>query len=397
MPSTRYIAGLDGLRGLACLAVFGVHVQQMTGIGGKLGPVDVGRLLQNGNTGVCLFFMLSGFLLALPIWSVPSKKAEPRRQGLLAFAARRIGRIVPAYFLCLTVLVVAGRADGAVDIVLHYLFLHNLHEATIYSINDPFWTLAVQAQLYAVFALLMPVLRLLRGSAAVTVLVLLAMIGGTYAAHHELLRWAAAASPWPLPPQVIAPAGAVLHLSVLAHLPHFLLGALTARVFYATRVTADSAALTAEQLQAAARQRTVIFDVLFFLAAAGVLAILSVPAFDDLLRLPPHSKDDAMVGRYNLPYVPLLIAVILLSAPRGYMTRELLEAAPLRLLGVISFGIYVYHLPCLHVMRWLMGKAGADVPSRWGILAAGGLLLSIAVATASYLLIERPVLRRARR
>jgi len=68
MQSRRYIAGLDGLRALAALAVFGVHFQQITGVAGRVGPFDVQTLLANGNTGVCLFFVLSGFLLSLPFW-----------------------------------------------------------------------------------------------------------------------------------------------------------------------------------------------------------------------------------------------------------------------------------------------------------------------------------------
>lgn len=399
MSSTppRYLAGFDGLRGLACLAVFGVHLQQLTGVGASLGPIDLARLLQNGNTGVCLLFMLSGFLLALPIWSDrPEKDAAAPTPGLLAFAIKRIGRIVPAYFLCLTALVLLGRGKGANDAVLHYLFLHNFHEATIYGINEPFWTLAVQAQFYVVFAGLMLVLRPLRNSGAATVLLLLGAIGGTYAAHHALLTWAAQTKAWPLPPQVVTPDGPVLRLSLLAHLPHFLLGVLTARIFHATRKTASREMQSTAEYEAAARNRALGFDGLFTVAAVAILAILAVPAWDDLLRIPPHTKDDAMIGRYNLPYVPLLLAIMIFSAPRGRLIKEVLEFAPLRLLGVISFGVYVYHLPCLELIkRWMVG-AGADPAGRWHVLAGGGLLLSVVVAAASYVLIEQPILKWAR-
>jgi len=53
--SSNHIAGLDGLRALACLAVFGVHFQQAVSLQGNIGPFDLARFLENGNTGVALF------------------------------------------------------------------------------------------------------------------------------------------------------------------------------------------------------------------------------------------------------------------------------------------------------------------------------------------------------
>ena len=62
---------------------------------------------------------------------------------------------MPAYYVCLTALIIMGRDGGTVDIALHYAFLHNFSEASIYSINEPFWTLAVQAQFYLVLPVLL--------------------------------------------------------------------------------------------------------------------------------------------------------------------------------------------------------------------------------------------------
>src|SRR2546430_2063210 len=111
MASCRYIAGLDGLRAIAALAVFGVHLQQMTGLKGSFGPFDVERLLANGNTGVCLFFMLSGFLLSLPFYGSQAvlQHGSSGMGWSIGYAIRRIGRIVPVYYLALTALIVMGK------------------------------------------------------------------------------------------------------------------------------------------------------------------------------------------------------------------------------------------------------------------------------------------------
>ena len=94
----------------ACLAVFGVHFQQITHAEGRIGPVDLGHLLENGNRGVCLFLVLTGFLLSLPFWRAdnhPATRAISQSGWLKhAHVRNRMARISPAYLPCLAVLVV---------------------------------------------------------------------------------------------------------------------------------------------------------------------------------------------------------------------------------------------------------------------------------------------------
>lgn len=379
------LPGLDGLRAFACLAVFGVHFQQMTHVGGRIGPVDVGRLLENGNRGVCLFFLLTGFLLSLPFWRAarsPATRAARRPGWLAGYVRNRLARILPAYLPCLTVLVVLGGdwrgARGLVDVLLHVLFLHNLTESSFYSISSPFWALAVIVQFYAVFPLLNRVLwPVMRFSALALGLVALAA-AAAYLAHAALASWAqASARDWPVPTDLIRPDGYVLTRSLLAHLPHFLLGVLTAGVFVRTgRRRATGASAWG-------------FDAAFWLAAGAILAILAVPELDDRLTIP--------YGRYNLPYVPLLVAALILCAPNSRFAKGFLELAPIRLFGLISYGVYLYHLPCLSLVARAMSRAGFSAGDHWLLFAAAGLTLTVTVAGASYVLIERPVLRWAKR
>ncbi len=400
MRDLKYIPAFHGLRAIACLAVFAVHLQQKSDVSGQVGAFDFGLLATNGNTGVCLFFMMSGFLLSLPFWlrdaDQPAQRFEPVR-----YAAKRIGRIVPAYYLCLTALVLAGHANGTVDIALHYLFVHNFTDATVYSISDPFWTLAVQAQFYLLFPFVLLVLRPFIRAKAVAFVVLLAVCVGSYAAHASLLNWASTTEHWPIDPKILSPDEAAIRVSTLAHLPHFFLGMLAAAVF-AGLMPSDE--LSSKQNEDGALPGHPINDVCFWLCAIGMLALLAVPNLDASWRFPTttpdakgHIDDTTMVGRYNFPYVPLLVAVMLITAPRCVIARRLLELPPLRGLGIISYGIYVYHLPCLGVVDKLLRGGETGTQSNAWVLASIGLVMSIAVASASYLLIERPLIRLTRR
>lgn len=388
-----YIPSFHGLRAIACLAVFGVHLEQIAGVSGQVGPFELGLLLRNGNTGVCLFFMMSGFLLSIPFWARDPESKDHRFQPL-RFAAKRVSRIVPAYYLCLTALILLGKADGTLDIALHYLFTHNFTDKTLYSISDPFWTLAVQAQFYILFPFILLLIRPFLRAKPIAFVVLFAGCIGAFFAHQGLLDWASQTTDWPIAASVLSPTGSALHVSILAHLPHFLMGMLAASLFVALRGFDDEAAETDGQ------QFPAHFgaDVLFLLFAFGLLAMLAVPDFDVSWRIPTGVVEDKkMVGRYNFPYVPILIAGILITGPFTVIARRLLEAAPLRLLGIISFGIYVYHLPCLGVAKRLVGGDGDALKERWLMLALVGLALSIAVAGASYVFVERPLFRLARR
>ena len=83
----RYIAGLDGLRALAVLAVVAYHV----GLGWA----------QGGLLGVGIFFTLSGYLITdLLLAEQPRPRPGSR---LLSFWQRRARRLLPALFVMLAV------------------------------------------------------------------------------------------------------------------------------------------------------------------------------------------------------------------------------------------------------------------------------------------------------
>ncbi len=382
-PSQNHLPGLNGLRGLACLAVFGVHFHQHTGVTAHAGPFQLGRFLVNGNTGVALFFILSGFLLGLPWWNDNSDTTNPPPLGT-PYLLKRIARILPAYYLCLSALILIHgyglSPKQLIDVVLHYLFLHNYTEFSFYSISDPFWTLAVQAQFYVLLPILLAVLGPLRRGVNnhLLCLTLLVLAGAVYALHAWIMTQAKGVDPWPFPTQIVARQGVVLSHSLLAHLPHFLIG-----------VAAGCLSVSLNhRLSNNPPPSRIGSDLVFWFAACSIVLILATP-LDKWFTL-PH-------GRYHFPYVPLLIAAVIIVTPWTATARSLLTSRPLEWIGVISYGLYVYHLPCQNITAKLMTRLGMPVTQSMWLFGLLSLALSIAVAGTSHRVVERPILAVVRR
>lgn len=361
-PAPDRLPALDGLRALACLMVFAVHFGQISQVQGQWGPFDLHRLLDNGNTGVALFFTLSAFLLSTPFWqAMRHQRAWP---GLGAYWAMRLARVLPAYYLSLLALVVANRLwrqdDAALNLLLHLGLAFNLSEAHAMRINPPFWTLAVEVQFY----LLLPGLMwLLKGSdlrrAAMVLVVLAALAYGLHALVAGLAL---------LPPLVST-------YSLLAHLPHFLLGVATA---------AWCCAAPAPSPGMQGRRR-----LLMGLVGMALLLVLATP-LDEWLRL-PH-------GRYNLPWVPAgLCLLVALAARSGPASGGVLASRPLQALGSLSYAVYLFHLPVMHLAERLMPRLGLSAQADWALFGGVTLAVSLLLAALSWVCLERPVLSAVRR
>src|SRR6185295_10054707 len=103
------IGALDGLRALAILLVLAGHSMLYIYFyeGPRMRVFDSWHItwfLMNGWTGVNLFFVLSGFLIARQLMAVFAAPYGWQRPLLLAYGRRRFFRIVPAYYLVLLAL-----------------------------------------------------------------------------------------------------------------------------------------------------------------------------------------------------------------------------------------------------------------------------------------------------
>lgn len=368
-----WVASFDGLRACAALAVFGVHFQQIAQFSpGFIGPFDIERSLINGNVGVSLFFTLSGFLLSTPFWRAMTGAARPPSAG--GYWLRRIVRIVPAYYLCLTVLLVWNGAlfdaDETLNVVLHYLFVFNYSNDYFYDFNPPFWTLAVEMQFYVLLPLLFALVRPVSATLAWFAFAALAVVA--FAAHASLLHGLVGASAFAAAMQPDGSPGVVLTHSLLAHLPHFLFGVIAAGY----QIISTGRAPTQRRSRGA--------DVISVTAIIGVLVLIGTELGS--AWSPAHA-------RYFWPLLSLAFAVLLLAVPRAPLIGSLLGSPPLRYAGRISYGIYLFHYPVMRLVEKLMALPGTTPAAHPAGFALASLCLTIAIASASYFALERPLQR----
>ncbi|MBO1254749.1 acyltransferase family protein [Alteromonas sp. 5E99-2] len=371
---SSYIPGLDGLRGIAALSVFIVHFQQFTHIGGQVGPFDFERWMVNGNTGVALFFTLSGFLLSIPFWRSYQTAKMP---NIKRYFASRIVRIVPIYYLCFFGLIALKSFSGAEvnfnNIISHLFFLHNLKDYQVMSLNPPFWTLAVEVQFYILLPLIFFVISKLNSiSSRLIVLIIMAL---SVVSYQLLMGSLESYTQWPITVPLIWPFGieltsiksAALKYSTLAHLPHFLIGVLAASLY-----------LGKSKIKSAN-----VAESLFWLSCIGLIAILAT-TIDTSLQI--------QYGRYNFPYVPLLLGLVVLTAPSTVLAKKLLELPILVWVGSISYGIYIFHYPIQKATLQGFKYASLDLDSNVALYAGISLLLTLFVSHLSFKIIEQPLM-----
>ncbi len=156
------VASLDGVRAFACLSVMVFHTHVATEKMNLWQAADqplLASIFWSGSSGVTLFFVLSGFLLFLPYVKVlVYEKPWPDTR---MFYLRRALRIIPGYYFSLFLLVVLSnpgylQPQNWKNLLLFPLFFMDSSTATYKTINGPYWTLAVEWQFY----LLLPLIAL---------------------------------------------------------------------------------------------------------------------------------------------------------------------------------------------------------------------------------------------
>ncbi|MDF0644729.1 MAG: acyltransferase [Nitrospira sp.] len=155
---------LDHLRGVAIAMVFCLHVfgETFASDSPQWGRWFV-DIVHNGISyfllfpftygwvGVAIFFVLSGFCIHLSY-------ERDQTRDFHRFFFRRFFRIYPPYCIAVvlfTFVITPYPAPATTrDLVTHVLLINNLDEASFFSLNPSFWTIAVEVQLYALYPLL---------------------------------------------------------------------------------------------------------------------------------------------------------------------------------------------------------------------------------------------------
>lgn len=343
--SLGYRPELDGVRGISILLVLGLHFTP--------------ALLPGGYFGVDIFFVLSGFLitsLLLEEWS------HHHSISLKHFYVRRALRLGPALLAYLLLLgayaFVFLKKENAREIYLGIALTLSYVSNWVIALKPDFpagilaitWSLAVEEQFYLVWPL---ILSLLLSFKSRRHWILIALVLGIISiALNRTLLWEAGAS--------------------------------VRRLYYATDTHADGllmgclvGCLVSWNLLPKSRWLEVFMKCV---ALASVLFIVF------LVLTTKHDNPLLYVG--GLSFAALGIAVSLLtlvSWPAG-LAAAVLRFKPLTWVGRISYGLYLWHWP---VRGLVFGKAAQ---ASWKQIVVA-VVLSFAITSFSFYLIERPFLR----
>ena len=352
-PSRRRLAALDGVRGLAALYVVVHHIflRAFPGYPADRAPFWAAWFIY-GRFAVVVFIVLSGFSLAL----APVRHGW-RLGGVSRFARRRARRILPAYWAALAFslavawLVAAPPGQLAPDgksVVVNGLLVQNLVLAPRPDLS--FWSIAVEAQLYIAFPLLLLMVRRWGAVVMVSAVTLAVATAGVLAPHHPRLHFYVIQSP----PDLAA---------------LFALGILGAGIVGATRA-----------------RRSLPWAWFALAAVVPVLALIwwrgSVWTLDDLLWV------DLALG----PAVACLLIALATGRPAPLV--RLLDARPIRNLGLSSYSLYLTHGPIVVVVyeRIVRGRVRQGVPA-FIVMLVLALPLTIAFARAFASVFELPFQR----
>ncbi len=340
-----YRPALDGMRAVAVAAVFVYHADS--------------RWLPGGFLGVDVFFVLSGFLICSLLL------IEHRTTGTIAlksFWLRRARRLLPAVLLLL--LVVALVESSISDLITTRVARREELLATaayvanwfsIFSGRSYFaeyvdaspvrhtWSLAIEEQFYVIFPLVI-------------------LAGLVYLGRKRLpvlLAAAAAASVFLMAVLFDPAAPSRAYYGTDTRIHQLLVGALLAFVLQsemASRVVRLAKPLTVPALLGLVAGFALVTDQAAFYYQGGAVGIA------------------------------LLTVVVVAGLEAGPAVAGALAVRPLVFVGVISYGVYLWHWPML---QWLRAGLGPGTGSLG--IAAAGAVATLGVAWLSYRLLERPI------
>jgi len=352
-PSRFYRPELDALRFFAFLCVFQHHVDFTLGLD-RIFPARVRELQEAGAYGVCLFFLLSAYLITELLCK---ERDETNSVHLKAFYIRRVLRIWPLYFVFLGFGVIFGIVMPHFRVeqyrILAFLLLAgNWYTSYVgFTLNpiSPLWSISVEEQFY----LLIPTIMKYGGKRAIW-----ALSTFFFVVSYGVLAWLG---------QHNASVNIKVWTNSLVQFQFFAAGCMLA-IGLRTRVP---------KLKIYWRVATVIGGVALWMAATHVTRHIDVH--------PGAARLCAMYGMILAGTVLIFLGFLGLRAslmPKG-----------LRYLGQISYGLYVFHE--------FVGDTISSAAKHWPHLGLRGspysgildLVLTIGLAALSYQFLERPFLR----
>jgi peptidoglycan/LPS O-acetylase OafA/YrhL len=384
-PASR-IAAVDGLRALAALSVLGLHVWYASGrpqLDTPAGPFAT-TLLAAGYVGVDFFFVLSGFVMFLPVCLNRGEFGAVR-----TYALRRAARILPLYWATLVVSILGLRlfttdpqasAHLGANLLLHLTFFFHPIAPLVgllegFGANPVVWTLSLEVLFY----LLLPVI-------AVRFHRRPELWFGILVAISFLWRFDMTTLANPTSQAGPTVTGIALIAELPTYLTHFALGMGAAWLYARLREVEPGGPPGTAVGTTPALQRAALWVLGF--GAVGVVWGTHLLGLDQIYKTgTPYSQFTA-----TLPVTVAFTCVLLglLLGPRW--VRLPFEDVILRRLGRISYGIYLWHFL---VIGFLATNVTLPLGGSKPFVLWFGLVLTatLALAWASHVTIERPAIR----
>lgn len=352
---------VDVLRGFASISVVVFHV--ISYFEWKDFPSDGPALwFRNGWMGVDLFFVISGFVISLSAFGRLDR--EDRVHFRRGFMRARLARIVPLHYLtcALFVAFVTPELIYAPDLWMyvgtHFLFVHNLFFWYHGGPNGVNWSLATEMQFYLLMLIIAPWLRNCRWWIIPVTSILISWCWRWCV--FEFVR-------------IDETFGAFPRFVYATELPgaldEFGMGITLARFLRSVR--------WAWLVDLLSRYSLVPFGCAYLTVSVVLTVFWRDPVFWD--------NEAAVVIERTL--IGIACASVVFSACCLQQWALLCMTAPLRYLGTVSYGIYLWHLGVILILKCNTSLQGGQVLP-WV------LILTVVLASISWHLFEHPIVRR---
>ncbi|MEA2364753.1 MAG: hypothetical protein QOI32_265 [Thermoleophilaceae bacterium] len=369
---------VDSLRAIAALSVVGAHAAFSSGI---YDDEFLRRFVTRLDVGVTIFFLISGFLLYRPF--IRARFARERSPSAGAYAWRRFLRIVPAYWVALTVIALVQLDHSEIFSIsgffTYYCFGQVYDPQTGLGGIPQAWTLCVEAAFYVMLPIWALAMRRLPGRRPAELvrweLIALAVLAATSFAYKVVIVQNHALDDSSMTPYM---------LSLPQFLDQFAVGMAlaVASVWWSSREEQPRAIRLLDRRPGIAWLGA---------AVAFVLASTAIGLTGEFGEHVDRSEFFARHYLFTIVAIGLLLPAFFGDPERG-LVRRLLANRVLLWLGLVSYGINLWHSAVYEQMaRWDFAEI-ADATHRyiWFFVAAA---LSALVAAASYYGVERPALR----
>jgi len=356
----NHLAYLDGFRAMAALYVVFHHARMVAGlnVGSPRGvEQQISLLFAPGEYAVCLFIVLSGFCLMLPV----VKNEGSIRGSVSSFLWRRARRILPPYYaamalsLLLIWLFLPHKTGSSLwdqsfpvttkSIVTHLLLVHDLLGET-HTINPVFWSIAVEWKIYFLFPLLVWLWKRFGAPATTSVAV------------------------------------------IASYLLYFVCGRLFKNAFSADYIGLFTMGMLANSLAFSShpsleRWRQLPWKLIAFFLTAVLLVLgrRGVPVLSHF--------SDGIVGLWAMA---LLICT---SVDKENTLRKMLSHKVLAFVGVFSYSIYLIHAPFLQMFKqYLLPSLGEGNFLVFSILCFVAAPCIVGVSYLFFIAFEKPFLKK---